>query len=156
MFSSRWGLVLLSAVVAYLAVPSTAAATTTVQRIPFNATIDFCGEDITFSGDVVYIATRVELDGGGFLNQQHFQYQGVSGISSSGAHYRVAAAEELMNVFMPAVGSPYGTADTYVNHFRLIGTKGSPTYILEQHTHLTITPDATVRIYFEVSAVSCV
>ena len=157
MFPCRWGLVLFTALVACLAAPEGVTATTIVQQdIPYNATIDVCGETITLSGEVVYIAIRVELDEVEVLSQQHFQYQGVSGTSSSGARYRLASTEELMNVFMPAQGSPYGIAHTYVNHIRLVGTKNAPTYLLEQHVHLTITPDATVRIYFEGSSVSCV
>ena len=62
-------LVLLIGLIAGLVLPAaTAQAATTIEKnIPFEATIDECGETILLSGTLIGIFTEQALPGGGFL-----------------------------------------------------------------------------------------
>jgi hypothetical protein len=73
-------LALLITLTAALVLPAAAAqaATTIEKNIPFEATIDECGETITLSGTLIGIFTEQPLAGGGFLVTFHFQPQGVT------------------------------------------------------------------------------
>ena len=78
----RWFLrVALVGVVIGLAIPvaTAGASTTVVKNIPFDATIEGCGETITLSGTLLGVFTEQQLGGGGLLLTFHFQPQGVSG-----------------------------------------------------------------------------
>ena len=81
-------LVLFTLVAALVVPAATAHAATTIEKnIPFEATLQECGETITLSGTLIGIFTEQPLGGGGLFLTFHFQPQGVSGTSSSGVPY---------------------------------------------------------------------
>jgi hypothetical protein len=136
-----------------LAIPvGTAQATTTVEKIPFEATVSGCGEMITLSGTLLGVFTVQELGGGGLLLTFHFQPQGVSGLSSSGIPYRATGLTRATTVYIPSGGF----TDTFVNRFHIVGTMGAPTYYVKETAHITVTPTGDVTVAFYNFSLECV
>jgi hypothetical protein len=122
---------------------SPAQAATIVQRnIPFEATIDDCGETITLSGSLIAIFTEQRLGGGGLLITSHFQPQGVRGSSSSGAIYHATGLTRTTEVYVPSGGSTY----THINRFHIVGTAGAPTYYVKETVHYTVASTGNYRL----------
>ncbi len=146
--------IMLVTLVIGFAVPaaSTQAATTVVKDIPFDATFDACGETITLSGNLIGIFTEQELDTGGLLLTFHFQPQGLSGTSSSGAVYHGTGLTRETTVIVPSGGF----TDTFVNRFHIVGTAGAPTYAVSDTLHITVTPAGEITAFVENSSVECV
>jgi len=150
----RWFLrVALVGVVAGLAIPAaTARASTTVEKnIPFEATIEGCGETITLSGHLLGVFTEQPLPGGGFLLTFHFQPQGVSGSNSSGIPYHATGLTRETTVFTPSGGF----TDTFINRFHVVGTRGAPTYYVKETAHITVTPSGDVTVSFDNVSLEC-
>ena len=149
----RWFLRLaLVGLVVGLAIPvATAQATTTVEKIPFEATIEGCGETITLSGTLLGVFTVQELGDGGLLLTFHFQPQGVSGTSSSGIPYHATGLTRETTVFIPSGGF----TDTFVNRFHIVGTMGAPTYYVKETAHITVTPSGDVVVAFYNFSLEC-
>ena len=98
-------LVLFTLVAALVVPAATAHAATTIEKnIPFEATLQECGETITLSGTLIGIFTEQPLGGGGLLLTFHFQPQGVSGTSSSGVPYHATRLTRATTVFVPSGG----------------------------------------------------
>jgi hypothetical protein len=142
------------AVVAALMVPAAMAqAATTIEKdIPFEETLEACGETITLSGTLIGIFTEQELNGGGFLVTFHFQPQGVSGTSSSGVPYHATGLTRATTVFVPSGG----LTDTFVNRFHIVGTAGAPTYYVKETTHITVTPTGKITASVDNFSIECV
>jgi hypothetical protein len=134
-----------------LPAPSAQAATTIEKRIPFEATIDGCGETITLSGTLIGIFTEQPLGNGGFLLTFHFQPQGVAGTSSSGIPYHATGLTRETTVVVPSGGF----TDTYINRFHIVGTQGAPTYYVKETFHITITPDGQVSAFVDNFSIQC-
>jgi hypothetical protein len=150
----RWFLrVALVGVVVGLAIPvATARASTTVERnIPFDATIEGCGETITLSGTLLGVFTEQQLDGGGFLLTFHFQPQGVSGTNSSGIPYHATGLTRETTVLAPSGGF----TDTFISRFHIVGTMGAPTYYVKETAHITVTPSGDVTVFFDNFSLEC-
>lgn len=150
----RWFLrVALVGLVVGLALPvATAQATTTVERIPFEATLTECGETITLSGTLLGVFTVQDLGGDGLLLTFHFQPQGVSGTSSSGVPYHATGLTRDTIVFVPSGG----LTETFVNRFHIVGTRGAPTFYVKTTFHITVTPSGDVAVVFENFSAECV
>jgi hypothetical protein len=132
---------------------ASAQAATTIQRdIPFEATIEACGETITLSGTLIGIFTEQPLDGGGFLLTFHFQPQGVAGTSSSGIVYHATGLTRDTTVFVPSGG----LTDTFVNRFHIVGTSGASTFYVKETSHLTVTPDGKISVSVDNFSMECV
>jgi hypothetical protein len=147
-------LMLVMLVIAF-AVPAgtgTAQATTVVRDIPFDATIDACGETITLSGTLIGIFTEQPLHEGGLVLTFHFQPQGISGTSSSGAAYHGTGLTRETTVVLPSGGF----TDTFVNRFHVVGTAGAPTYAVKDTVHITVTPAGEITASVAESSVECV
>jgi hypothetical protein len=150
----RWLLRLaLVGLVVGLAVPvATAQATTTVEKIPFEATVSGCGETITLSGTLLAVFTVQELGGGGLLLTSHFQPQGLRGTSSSGIPYHGTGLTRATTVVIPSGGY----TDTFVNRFHIVGTRGAPTYYVKETAHITVTRSGDVTAAFYNFSLECV
>jgi hypothetical protein len=137
-----------------LAIPvARARATTTVEKnIPFNATVEACGETITLSGRLIGIFTEQPLGTGGLLLTFHFQPQGVSGFSSSGIPYHATGLTRDTTVFVPSGGS----TDTFVNRFHIVGTRGAPTYYVKETFHITVSSTGDIVVFFDKFSSECV
>ena len=136
-----------------LAIPvATARATTTVEKdIPFDVTIEGCGETITLSGHLLGVFTEQQLDSGGLLLTFHFQPQGVSGSNSSGIPYHATGLTRETTVFVPSGGF----TDTFINRFHIVGTMGAPTYDVKETAHITVTPSGDVAVAFDNFSLEC-
>lgn len=135
-----------------LAIPVAAAnATTTVDTIPFNATLDQCGETITLSGNLLAVLTVQELDDGGLLLTFNFHPQGVRGSSASGIPYHATGLTRETTVFMPSGGF----TDTFINRFHIVGTMGAPTFDVTETAHITVTPNGDVAVEFDNFNLEC-
>jgi hypothetical protein len=141
-------------IAAGLVLPATPAqAATTVEKgIPFEATLDQCGETITLSGTLIGIFTEQPLGDGGFLFTFQFNPQGVSGTSSSGAAYHATGLTRETTVFIPSGG----LSDTFINRFHIVGTGGAPTYYVRDTVHITVTPNGEVTADVNNSSLECV
>jgi hypothetical protein len=141
-------------IAAGLVLPATPAqAATTVEKgIPFEATIEECGETITLSGTLIGIFTEQPLGKGGFLFTFQFNPQGVSGTSSSGATYHATGLTRETTVIVPSGGF----SDTFINRFHIVGTGGAPTYYVRDTVHITVTPNGQVTADVGNSSVECV
>jgi len=147
-------LVLLIGLIAGLVLPAaTAQAATTIEKnIPFEATVDECGETITLSGTLIGIFTEQALPGGGFLVTFHFQPQGVTGTSSSGVVYHATGLTRETTVQVPSGG----LTDTFINRFHIVGTGGAPTYYVKDTVHLTVSPTGEIRASVDNASEECV
>ena len=147
-------LVLLIGLIAGLVLPAaTAQAATTIEKnIPFEATVDECGETITLSGTLIGIFTEQALPGGGFLVIFHFQPQGVTGTSSSGVVYHATGLTRETTVQVPSGG----LTDTFINRFHIVGTGGAPTYYVKDTVHLTVSPTGEIRASVDNASEECV
>jgi hypothetical protein len=136
-----------------LAIPvATARATTTVERnIPFDATVEGCGETITLSGRLIGIFTEQPLGTGGLLLTFHYQPQGVSGSNSSGIPYHATGLTRDTTVIVPSGGF----TETFVNRFHIVGTMGAPTYYVKETFHITVTPTGDVAVFFDNFSLEC-
>ena len=147
-------LALLVTLTAALVLPAAAAqaATTIEKNIPFEATIDECGETITLSGTLIGIFTEQALGGGGFLVTFHFQPQGVTGTSSSGVVYHATGLTRETTVQVPSGG----LTDTFINRFHIVGTGGAPTFYVKDTVHLTVSPTGEIRASVDNASEECV
>jgi hypothetical protein len=151
----RWLLrVTLVGLVVGLAIPAAAApAATTIEKgIPFEATIEACGETITLSGTLLGVFIEQPLGGGGFLLSFHFQPQGVSGTSSSGVPYHANGLTRETTVLIPSGGF----TDTFVNRFHIVGTMGAPTYYVKETFHITVLANGDVVAFVDNFSLECV
>lgn len=131
---------------------ATARATTTVEKdIPFEATVEGCGETITLSGHLLGVFIEQPLGGGGFLLSFHFQPQGVSGTNSSGIPYHATGLTRETTVFVPSGGF----TDTFINRFHIVGTMGAPTYYVKETFHITVTPSGDVTAFVDNFSLEC-
>ena len=132
---------------------ATAQATTTVEKnIPFEATIDGCGQTITLSGTLLGVFTVQQLDAGGLLLTFHYQPQGVSGSSTSGIPYHGTGLTRSTTVYIPNGGF----TTTFANRFHIVGTMGAPTYYVKETAHITVTPSGDVTAAFYNFSLECV
>jgi hypothetical protein len=146
-------LLLVSLTAGFLLPAATAQAATTIEKnIPFEATIDACGETIMLSGTLIGIFTEQPLPGGGFLVTFHFQPQGLTGTSSSGVVYHGTGLTRETTVLVPSGG----LTDTFVNRFHIVGTGGAPTYYVKNTVHLTVSPTGEIRASVDNASVECV
>jgi hypothetical protein len=130
-----------------------AQAATTIERdFPLEATVEACGETITLSGPLIGIFTEQSLGEGGFLVAFHFQPQGVSGTSSSGATYHATGLTRGTTVLVPSGG----LSDTFINRFHIVGTGGAPTYYVRETVHLTMTPSGEITASVSNFSLECV
>lgn len=139
--------------VGVLATPAAASASTTVvKNIPFEATIEGCGQTISLSGTLLGIFTEQALDGDGLLLTFHFQPQGISGTSSTGVRYHATGLTRETTVIVPGGG----LTDTYVNRFHIVGTAGAPTFYVKETAHITVTPTGRLAVSFARFSLVCI
>jgi hypothetical protein len=141
------------AVVVGLALPAGADAATTVERDTFDATFPLCNGDlIHVSGPLLVTSTLTSTPSGGFMVAIHFQPQGVTGVDlSTGTIFHATGLTRDLTVFSP----PGGITETFVNQFHIQATRGEQSYIVTELFHITISPDGTVRSFFDNFSATC-
>jgi hypothetical protein len=145
-------LVLIGAVVT-LAIPASAQAITTVERIPFETTILLCnGGVVDLEGQLSVTTTSTTTPAGGFVFAIHFQPQGVKGIDiTTGTAYIATGLTRDLVVATP----PGGFTETYVNRFHIQATTGAESYIVTELFHVTFSPDGTLRVVIDKFSAPC-
>jgi hypothetical protein len=141
------------ALVGALAVPASAQADTTVERIPFDDTFALCnGNPIHISGTLLVVSSETTTPSGGEVFAIHFQPLGVSGVDLvTGTVFRAVGLTRDLIVNSP----PGGTTETFVNRFHIQATTGDESYIVTEVFHITITPDGTVRVVLDNFSSTC-
>jgi hypothetical protein len=129
-----------------LAIPASAQAITTVERIPFETSVLLCnGGVVELEGRLLVTTTSTATPAGGFVFAIHFQPQGVKGIDiTTGTIYIATGLTRDLVVARP----PGGLTETYVNRFHIQATTGAESYIVtelarrRQHVRLVAQLDA--------------
>jgi hypothetical protein len=146
-------LLILAAVAGFAVTGGAAPAATTVERQTFDATFPICNGDlIHLSGPLLVTTTTTLTPSGGLIVASHFQPQGVSGVDlSTGTVFHATGLTRDLIVFSP----PGGITETFVNQFHIQATAGADSYIVTELFHITISPDGTVRSYFDNFSATC-
>jgi hypothetical protein len=141
------------AVLASFALAAGAQAATNVEHQTFDATFPICNGDlIHLSGPLLATSTTTTTPSGGMLVTEHFQPQGVSGVDlSNGTVFQATGLTRDLTVFSPAGGM----TETFVNRFHIQSTRGAQSYIITELFHITISPDGTVRSFFDNLSATC-
>jgi hypothetical protein len=146
-------LLLILGVLCAMAVPLSAQAGTTVERVTFEDEFPLCnGHLIHISGPLLLTTTDTFTPSGGHVFAFHAQPQGVRGVDLvDGTVFRAVGLTRDIIVESP----PGGTTETFVNRFHIQATGGAESYIITDLFHITITPDGTVRVEVEVHSEPC-
>ena len=141
------------AVVGALAVPIGAQAATTVETQTFDETFALCnGDDIHVSGTLLAVMSETTTPSGGEVLAFHFQPQGVTGVDlETGTVFHATGLTRDLIVNSP----PGGSTETFVNQFHIQATGGNQSYIITELFHVTVTPDGTVRVFFDNFSSTC-
>jgi hypothetical protein len=144
--------VLIGAMVA-LAIPASAQAATTVERIPFETSILLCnGGVVHLEGQLLVTTTSTATPAGGFVFAIHFQPQGVKGVDlTTGTVYIGTGLTRDLVVATPRGGF----TETYVNQFHIQSTTGAESYIVTGLFHITFSPDGTIRVVIDQFSGPC-
>jgi hypothetical protein len=141
------------AVVGALAIPVSAQAGTTVEHGTFDTTFPLCNGDlIHVSGPLLTVISETATPSGGEVVAIHFQPQGVTGVDLvTGTVFHATGLTRDLIVNSP----PGGSTETFVNRFHIQATGGAESYIVTELIHVTVTPDGTVRVFFDNFASTC-
>lgn len=147
----RLALPILGALV--LAFPAVSAASTTVQKLPFDAQLSLCnGHVVEFTGTLLSTFSVTSTPSGGFAVASHFQPQGISGADEqTGTLYRATGLTRDILVLSPAGG----LVETFVNRFHIQATGGAESYEVTETSHITVTPSGTVSVLFDNFTPAC-
>ena len=147
----RLALILLG--VLALAVPATATAATSVQKIPFENDVTACnGDTIHLSGTLLETDSFTIMPSGGFTFASHFQPQGISGVDQqTGVRFQATGLTRDILVVSPSTG----LVETYVNRFHIQATRGAESYDVSETLHYTVTPAGSVSVSFDNFQPAC-
>jgi hypothetical protein len=136
-----------------LAVPVSAQAGTTVERIMFEDTFPLCnGNPIHLSGSLLVVNSETATPSGGHVFAFHFQPQGVRGVDLvTGTVFHAGGLTRDLIVNSP----PGGGTETFLNRFHIQATRGEQSFIVTGLFHITVTPDGTVRAEFDNFESTC-
>jgi hypothetical protein len=140
-------------VVAALTVSASASAATTVQKIPFSATVTLCnGDTLDLSGTLLDSVTTTSTPSGGVIFAFHDNPQGISGVdTTTGTVFHATGLTREVDVSSP----PGGFTSTFVNRFHIQATRGAQSFIISETEHVTVTPDGTVTASFDNFSSTC-
>ena len=141
------------AVVAALTASVSAQAGTTVAKQKVDQTFPLCNGDlIHVSGPLLAVFSETTTPSGGQVVAFHFQPQGVTGVDLvTGAVFHATGLTRDLIVNSP----PGGTTETFVNRFHIQATRGGESFIISDLFHVTVTPDGTVRVFFDNFSATC-
>jgi hypothetical protein len=147
----RLALILLGACA--LALPASATAATTVQRIPFETDVTACnGDTVHISGTLLETDSVTTTPAGGFTVAFHFQPQGISGVDQqTGVRFQATGLTRDLVVVTPAGGY----AETFVNRFHIQATTGAQSFDVSETLHITVTPSGSVSVSFDNFSSTC-
>jgi hypothetical protein len=142
----------LASLVAALAIAPAAGASVIMQDVPVSATIDACGETISYSGTYSYVLVEQVLPNGGLAVQYLFTNHDVYGTSTSGASYHLTGVTRGGFVDSPGGASTV----TIVSRFHLGSTMGGTTFYATVTTHFTRNANGDVVVDFQTTTISCI
>jgi hypothetical protein len=146
-------LLVILAVVGALAAPLGAQAGTTVEKQTFDETFPLCnGDPIHVSGTLLAVFSETTTPSGAEVLAFHFQPQGVTGVDLvTGTVFHATGLTRDLIVNSP----PGGSTETFVNRFHIQATGGAQSYIISELFHVTVTPDGTVKVFFDNFSSTC-
>jgi hypothetical protein len=146
-------LLVLLITIAALAMPIAAQASTTTERIPFDADVIACnGDVIHISGTLLTIFTETATPSGGFIVSLHFQPQGIMGVDlTTGTNYVATGLTRDIVVVSPAGGF----TETFVNQFHIQATTGAESFIVSEVFHITVNANGDVTAFVDNFSSTC-
>jgi hypothetical protein len=146
-------ILLILGIVGALAAPVAAQARTTVSTITLDDTFPLCNGDlIHLSGPLRVVISEATTPSGGYVLGIHFQPQGVTGVDLvTGTVFHATGLTRDISVNSP----PGGFTETFVNQFHIQATGGAESYLTTELFHITVTPDGTVRVFFDNISSTC-
>jgi hypothetical protein len=149
-------LISLAVVACGLLAVTSASATATTEKIPFDVVLapeEACGEAIHLSGTLLAEFSFTETSSGNVEIGFHFNPQGITGVGlTSGATYH-ATGETLGTTTINAKG---GISDTFVNNFKIIGEGSALNFLETDVIHVTVNAKGVVTATVEKSMIRCV
>jgi hypothetical protein len=149
-------LISLAVVACGLLAVTSASATATTEKIPFDVVLapeEACGEAIHLSGTLLAEFSFTETSSGNVEIGFHFNPQGITGVGlTSGATYH-ATGETLGTTTIRATG---GISDTFVNNFKIIGEGSALNFLETDVIHVTVNANGVVTATVEKSMIRCV
>jgi len=149
-------LISLAVVACGLLAVTSASATATTEKIPFDVVLapeEACGEAIHLSGTLLAEFSFTETSSGNVEIGFHFNPQGITGVGlASGATYH-ATGETLGTTTIRATG---GISDTFVNNFKIIGEGSALNFLETDVIHVTVNANGVVTATVEKSMIRCV
>lgn len=119
------------------------------EQFPFNALINFCGEDIYFEGVFhVNISENIAANGS-FHAKYHINAKGTGVGLSSGATYQWN--DSINESFNGNVGETY----TFNQSWKIIGQGQAPNFKLNDHFHITINANGDVTAIVSDFSAEC-
>jgi hypothetical protein len=134
-----------------LILPAAQAAVVTNEDVPISVDIinPCTGETITLSGNLHLSFSVTNNGAGGFHLSEHQNFQGISGIDSSGVKYQATGV--FNSEFNVQAGEEYTSASSY----NLISQGAGDNVMGHTNFHYTVNPDGTVTAYVDNSNVEC-
>ena len=149
-------IILLAVVASGLIAATSASATATTEKIPFDIVLapeEACGEAIHLSGILLAQFRFTETPRGNLTIGFHFNPQGITGVGlTSGATYH-ATGETQGTTTLKATR---GISDTFVNNFKIIGEGRAANFLQTDVIHLTVNAKGVVTATVEKSMIRCV
>jgi hypothetical protein len=145
-------LILVAATVA-LALPVSAQAAASVERVPFDTDVLACnGDVIHLSGTLLVVFTETATPSGGFIFSAHFQPQGVKGVDLvTGTKFIATGLTREITVLSP----PGGFTDTFVNRFHIQATRGEESFIISELFHITANANGEITAFVDNFRATC-
>jgi hypothetical protein len=149
-------LISLAVVATGLLAVTSASATATTEKIPFDIVLapeEACGEAIHLSGTLLAQFSFTETSGGNVETGFHFNPQGITGVGlTSGATYHATGVTRGTTT----IKAKGGISDTFVNSFKIIGEGSAPNFLETDVIHLTVNANGDVTASVEKSMIRCV
>ena len=149
-------LISLAVVATGLLAVTSASATATTEKIPFDIVLapeEACGEAIHLSGTLLAQFSFTETSGGNVETGFHFNPQGITGVGlTSGATYHATGVTRGTTT----IKAKGGISDTFVNSFKIIGEGSAPNFLETDVIHLTVNANGVVTASVEKSMIRCV
>jgi hypothetical protein len=140
------------ALLSVTSVQAAASTVTTVETIPFSTIVTGCGEDIAIDGEIQVVFHVTMTPRGGFLLQELFHPQGLTGTGlQSGATYHAVGASRDTTTVRATAGSTF----TLVNNFKIIGEGQARNYLVHETLHVTVNANGEVTANADHFSVEC-
>ncbi len=131
-----------------------ATTDTFVVKQPFNKTLfnPCTGEEVQFTGDILFLYRETRDPNGGFHIEQHTSGAGVTGTGESGTQYRLVGVARQGVYFAPGETREA----TSVQSLRLVSNGSSDNYVLVTQIHVTFNANGEPTVVLFREDIECV